>query len=161
MPKPKAITTPLEEPQTPEQAKPHWPEAKEKRTLRCDLKPIDINELGKANAVLGSEIDRLEDSKKASQSQYKANIEEREARRRANETAIRNGWVERDVGCHWEFECAGIDSATGEKVFHPEKKTLFRDDDGTVVEIRDISEGERQMALPLDQAEEDPTNHED
>lgn len=136
-----------------QEAKPQWPEAKEKRTLRCDLKPTDINELGKANAVLGSEIDRLEDSKQASQSQYKANIEEREARRRANETAIRNGWVERDVGCSWQFECAGIDAQTGEKVYHPEKKTLFRDDDGAVVEIRDISEGERQMALPLDQEE--------
>lgn len=157
---PKNAKTNVIEMEPPAEApKPQWPEAKEKRSLRCDLKPQEINELGRANAQLGQDIDRLEDSKKASAEQYKANITEKEARRRANETSIRNGWVERDVDCVWEFEVAGVDAGTKEKVFHPEKKTLFRSDTGEVVEIRDITEGERQMALPLDQADE--TNDEE
>ncbi len=151
MPKKQPNVVEMTEPEAP---KPQWPEATEKRLLRCDLKDADIKDLGKANASLGAEIDALEDRKKASSSAYKAQIEEREARRRGNENAIRSGFVERDVPCHWIFEASGLES-DGSPIFHPDKKTLVRDDTDEVVEIKGISEDERQMALPLDAEDEE------
>ena len=57
--------------------------------------------------------------------------------------------------CHWRFECAGLDSATGAPIFHPDKKALIREDTNEVVEVRDISEDERQLALPLPAADDE------
>lgn len=143
----------------PDQKAAMWPESKDKRYLRCDLKPDEINDLGKRNAALGAEIDGLEDAKKATMKQFAADIEGREAQRRSNEMSIRNGWVTRETPCHWVFETSGKDSVTGEFVYHPEKKTLVRDDTGDVVEIADITQEERQLALPMaeEQPEAEPT----
>lgn len=158
---PKKAQTPESAPQAettienaPEQKATMWPEAKDKRYLRCDLKPEEINDLGKRNATLGAEIDGFKDAKTATMKQFAADIEGREAQRRSNEMSIRNGWVTRETECHWVYETSGKDSVTGEFNYHPEKKTLVRDDTGEPVEIAEITQEERQMALPM--AEEQP-----
>ncbi|MEN3940696.1 hypothetical protein WJU23_05325 [Prosthecobacter sp. SYSU 5D2] len=149
---PKAKSTPLllEEENTQEAPKPSWPESQEHRILRCDLSEKETQIYGKEQAELHQEIDSLEEEKKSSASNYKARIEEKGARARRIGNYITSGWQEKDVQCSWIYETAGRDQATGEMIFHPEKKSLVRDDTGEVVEIREITNEERQMALPMD-----------
>lgn len=135
----------------------NWPMAEEKKYLRCELDDKDRLKYCGESAALVETINQLEDQKKASASQYKAAIEEKQARLSRISGVIRSGWEERETECQWMYETAGID-ANGMPIFHPEKKTLVRNDTLTVVEIRDITSEERQMALPL---EEEPQNEED
>lgn len=137
-----------------EPPKPAWPESTETKYLRCDLQPHEATAYGKEQSEIVQEIDRLENQKKASASEYKARIEEKSARARRLAGYIVSGWQEKEVKCTWHYECCGFDSTTKEPIYHPEKKTLVRDDTGQAVETRDITQEERQMALPIDHAEE-------
>lgn len=124
-----------------------WPESTEKRCLRCDVSPKEATDYGREQSELIKEIDRLEEAKKASASQYKAQIDEKGARARRLAAYITDGWQEKDVQCEWWFECAGIDNQTGERIYHPEKKALVRMDTYEVVEVLEITNDERQMSL--------------
>lgn len=135
------------------QQKPDWAPASEKRVLRCDLAPQEVASYAKQQAELIQEIDRLEDQKKASASHYKALIEEKQARGRRIAAYITDGWQEKDVLCEWRYECAGYDAHAGQFIYHPEKKALVRLDTEGVVEVRDITSEERQMALPMESEE--------
>lgn len=127
----------------------HWPEATEKKYLRCELHDKERLAYCDESATLVERIEQLEDQKKASASQYKSAIEEKAARLSRVSSYIRNGWEEREVSCHWRYECSGLEP-DGTPIFHPEKKTLVRDDTGEAVEIREITQEERQLALPLE-----------
>jgi hypothetical protein len=140
---PKTATPPTEEPT------PQWPESTEKRHLRCELKPTDRDRYGRESADLVHKIVRLEDQKKASASSYKAAIDEQSARLKRISGYVSEGWEEREVQCQWMYESSGIDTATGESIYHPEKKALIRLDTKEVVEVRDITNDERQLALPI------------
>jgi hypothetical protein len=145
--------TPTEEKPAPRWV---WPDNKEKRRLEVQLMTQERLMLAEENARLGSQVDQLEEDKKASASRYKADIEARQSMIRCNNTYIASGKRDKDVDCEWIYEIAGFDS-DGNQIEHPDKKTLIRLDNGEVVEIRDISENERQAALPLeDAAEEQP-----
>lgn len=146
---------------TPEPVKPDWPEKTEKRQLRVELEPLEIQTLARSSAELGEEIISLEEDKKASAESYKAQISAKIARRRANDTSIRNGWEERGVACRWEFQCCGVDAESGEQIYHPDKKALIREDNGAVVEVKDITDEERQQALPLEEEQSEPEMDED
>lgn len=134
---------------------PMWPEATETRNLRCIVKPDEIQQLAREQSEIIQQVATLEDQKKASASEYKARIEEKQGRGSRIAGIIISGQTDREVKCSWRFETCGIDAASGEMIYHPEKKTLIREDTGEVVEVRDITQDERQMALPM--SEEEPT----
>ena len=145
-------------PQATEEAAPtqmNWTPKTETRCLRCDLNPTDRNKYGRESAELVHAITRLEDQKKASASSYKAGIDEKSARLKRISGYVSEGWEERQIKCEWRFECSGIDSTSGEPIYHPEKKALIRLDTNEVIEVCDITNEERQMALPMD--EQKPT----
>lgn len=145
--------TPAEEKPAPRWV---WPQNTEVRNLEVILQQHERLDLAMENSRHGLEKDQLEDNKKAAASRYKAQIEEVEATIRRNNTIISSGRREKDLKCEWLYEVAGFDS-DGNQIEHPDKKTLIRLDNGEVVEIRDITENERQAALPLeDAAEEQP-----
>jgi hypothetical protein len=143
--------TPTEEKPAPRWV---WPENKEKRILEVQLLSQERLAIAEENARLGNEKDQLEDNKKAAASRYKAQIEDVEARIRLNNTYVSTGRRDKEVPCEWLYEVAGFDSS-GAPIEHADKKTLVRLDTGEAVEIRDISENERQAALPLEDATED------
>lgn len=134
--------------------RPDWPESIEKRVLRCDLAPREVADYAKEQSEIIQEVDRLEDQKKASASHYKALIEEKQARGRRIAAYITDGWQEKDVLCEWRYECAGYDAHAGQFIYHPEKKALVRLDTEEVVEVRDITNEEHQMALPMESPED-------
>lgn len=154
MPKKTTSSLSLVEEETPLAPKPSWPESLEHRILRCDLSEKETQLYGKEQAELHQEIDGLTEEKKSCASNYKARIEEKGARARRIGNYITSGWQEKEVNCSWVYETAGRDQATGEMIFHPEKKSLVREDTGEVVEIREITNDERQMALPIDETEQ-------
>lgn len=127
---------------------PMWDEKTEHRILRCTLNPAEREKYGRESADLVHNITRLADQKKASASSYTAAIQEKSACLRRISGYISEGWEERKVDCRWIFECCGIDSVTGERVYHPEKKALIRTDTNEVIEITEITNEERQMAFP-------------
>jgi len=129
----------------------NWPEKTETRVLRCELNPTDRDKYGRESAELVHAITRLEDQKKASASSYKAGIDEKAARLKRISGYVTEGWEERQIKCEWLYECSGIDSTTGEPIYHPEKKALVRRDTNEVIEVTDISNDERQMALPIEE----------
>jgi hypothetical protein len=133
-----------------------WPENKEKRILEVQLLSQERLAIAEENARLGNEKDQLEDNKKAAASRYKAQIEDVEARIRLNNTYVSTGRRDKEVTCEWLYEVAGFDSS-GCLIEHADKKTLVRTDTGESVEIRDISENERQAALPLEDATDEET----
>lgn len=144
-----------QEEETAEETRPNWPDSTEHRSLRCDLSVQEAAVYGKEQSELIQEVERLEDQKKASASHYKSLVEEKSARARRLAGYITSGWQEKTVPCHWVFEAAGCDGSDGSVIYHPEKKTLVRDDTGEVVEIREITNEERQMALPIDDASQE------
>lgn len=121
--------------------------------LRFELSDKDRRDYGRRQADLVTEIDGLNDSKKASAAQYKADIELREGELRSIASRVRSGHEERRIKCQWRFECAGLE-ADGTPIYHPEKKALIRLDSDVVVEVRDITDEERQISLPLDESEQ-------
>lgn len=128
-----------------------WPQNQEKRLLTVTLQERERLAIAEENCRLGVQKDQLEDNKKASASQYKAQIEAVEAQIRENNTYVSTGKKEQRVECDWFYEVAGFDSVTGEPIQHSDKKTLVRRDTKEVVEICDITDAERQAALPLEQ----------
>ena len=136
--------------ETPEPPKPNWPPATTKRSLRCRITPNQAVVYGQEQSRLIQEIERLEEQKKASASEYKARIEEKSARARRIAGYITTNEEEREVPCSWIYEAAGFDTTTGQPIFHPEKKILVRDDTKEVVECTDITSEERQMAMSLE-----------
>lgn len=153
-------------PKTEEEAAPtqmNWTPKTETRCLRCDLNPTDRDKYGRESAELVHAITRLEDQKKASASSYKAGIDEKAARLKRISGYVSEGWEERQIKCEWRFECSGIDSTSNEPIYHPEKKALIRLDTMEVIEVCDITNEERQMALPIEEkpAEAEPGNEDD
>ena len=124
-----------------------WPESTERRPLFVTLKGVELGAFSRRLAETVPQITNLQRDAKASASQWKARIETLEVEQSRISGIITEGREERPVDCEWIFECAGIDSATGERIHHPEKKTLVRSDTSEQIEIRDISSEERQMSL--------------
>ena len=141
-------------PQTTEETAPtqmNWAEKTETRCLRCELILSDRDKYGRESAELVQTIGQIEDEKKSMAARYKAALEEKQARLSRISSYIRDGWEERQIKCEWRFECSGIDSTTGEPIYHPEKKALIRTDTNEVIEVTDITTEERQMALPIEE----------
>lgn len=156
MPKKPSNVVEMTEPAAPQWT---WPENKEKRILEVQLLSHERLAIAEENARLGNEKDQLEDNKKAAASRYKAQIEDVEARIRLNNTYVATGRRDKEVECHWLFEVAGFDSE-GNPIEHADKKTLVRSDTGEAVEVRDITDAERQAALPLEEQQPEDADSE-
>ncbi len=124
-----------------------WPIAEEKRPLFVVLNPSELEEQARKLAGTVREIGRLEGDAKASAAQWKSRIENEKSKQNHLSTIVAEGREERPVDCEWVYECCGLDSVSGERIHHPEKKALFRKDNGELIEVREITSEERQMSL--------------
>lgn len=124
-----------------------WPESREPRQLFVDLKPEELAVASRLLAETVPHINSLEEAAKASAAQHKVGIQAVHVEQSRLSGLVTQKKEERKVDCAWIYECAGTDSQSGDKILHPEKKTLFRLDTGAAVEIRDIANEERQMSL--------------
>ncbi len=131
-------------------AKFDWPQSTDKRLLSVVLNPSEIESYGRLMANTIPDLAQLESEAKSAADTFKAKIKAIECQQFVFSKIIREGREDRQVDCEWIFECAGIDAGTGERIGHPDKKTLIRCDTGEVVEIRDITTDDRQMALLAD-----------
>lgn len=155
MPK-KASTPTAPEATTPTAPRYDWPQSLEPRPLFVTLAPREMEIIGRQLAATVPQIGQLERDAKASASQWEARIETVRCQQDRLSGIVTEGREERSVECEWVFECCGVDSATLQRMFHPEKKTLFRTDTWEPVETRDITSDERQMSLiPDDEPAED------
>jgi hypothetical protein len=129
-----------------------WPESIERRSLFVVLNTNELSMFSRKLAETVPQIANLTRDAKASASQWKARIETVEVDQSRLSGIVSDGREERPVECHWIYECAGIDTASGERIHHPEKKTLVRSDTLEVIEVRDITSEERQMSLLPEEA---------
>lgn len=137
-----------------------WPESTEKRPLFVTLDTKELEVAARKLATTVADIGRLERDAKASAQQWKAKIETVSAQQNHLSVIVTEGREERAVECQWLYETAGCDSATGEPIYHPEKKTLIRLDTREVLEVRDITSDERQMSLLPEEAPQEPETQE-
>ncbi len=138
-----------ETPAVEEAPKPDWPESTEKRLLSVVLNDAELKSASTQLARTIPDIMELEAQAKSAADTLKAKIKAIECQQTILSNVIRDGCEDRQVDCVWVYECAGVDGATSERIYHPEKKSLFRKDTGEFVECRDITNDERQMALPI------------
>ena len=141
------------EPEAPTPATFNWPKSTEKRSLFVTLNPAELETKSRELAGTVPQIANLEREAKSSASQWKARIEIVQCQQNHLSAVVSEGKEERNVECEWVFECSGIDSATKERIPHPDKKALIRPDTGEVIEVRDITSDDRQMALIDEQAD--------
>lgn len=135
------------EPEAPTPATFNWPKSTEKRPLFVTLNQAELETMSRRLAATVPQIANLEREAKSSASQWKARIEIVQCEQNHLSNIVSDGREERPVECEWVFECSGIDSATKERIPHPDKKALIRPDTGEVIEVRDITSDDRQMAL--------------
>lgn len=148
----KTKTTPPAEPAaTPTAPRYDWPQSIEPRPLFVTLAPREMEAISRQLAATVPQIGQLERDAKASASQWKARIETVQCQQDRLSGIVTEGREERPVECEWVFECCGVDSVTLQRMYHPEKKTLFRTDTWEPVETRDITSDERQMSLLPDE----------
>lgn len=131
-----------------------WPENIEKRSLFVTLNPKELEQASRQLAATVPQIANLEREAKSSASQWKSRIEMVQCEQNKYSNIVSDGKEERSVECRWIYECSGIDSHSGKEIYHPEKKTLVRNDTGEVIEVRDISSEDRQISL-LNEADEE------
>lgn len=143
---------------TPEQRQLCYPETTETRSLKVNITLDERNGYASELAKTVEDVHQLEEQKKATVSEFKSKIDSVMARQSLVSQIVRNGYEYRPVKCEWAFECAGVDS-NGDRIFHPEKKTLFRQDTGESVEVQTMTETDRQPLLGkvLDVPAEDAT----
>lgn len=146
---PKKSSTPVLEPETPK-ASP-WPESKESRSLACKLSPAELSDKSDEMARHQLEVNNIEAAKKSAVSQFKARLDEKASQLTVLAQAIADRSEYRTVKCEWRFEQAGFNSDR-EPIFHPEQKTLVRLDTGEAVEVRAITDSDRQMKLNLEES---------
>lgn len=132
-----------------------WPEATEKRSLFVTLNPSELESESRKLAATVPQIANLEREAKSSASQWKSRIDLVQVEQNRLSNIVSEGKEERPVECEWVFECAGVDATTKQRIYHPEKKSLFRKDTGDFIESRDITSEERQMSLITEEAAEE------
>lgn len=126
-----------------------WPASSETRVLKVPLTPEDESELSHRIAGTIPEIARVQREAKSAASTYKSQLEELQNLQAEISDIILAGERDRSVPCTWVFECGGVAGDTGERIFSPDYKALFRDDTGAFIEATRITSSDRQMALTL------------
>ena len=134
----------------------NWPTSETMRQLGV---PLSKEELGKAAHELVDTIRRigeLEDEKKDAVDRIKSLILAQEKEQNRLIVLVERGSDEKDVPCAWVFGIRGRDD-DGRFIRDGNMKTLVRKDTGEVVEIRAVTDDDRQMNLPIpDAPEADP-----
>lgn len=140
-----------------------WPTITETRSITVPLTEEDLAGKAAEMTEIILERDRTKLRAKNAASAFKAEVEELDERLGTIAHKIDSGGDEKSVACTWVFETFGKDTekysrhfpempvTTTENglIFHPEYKTLVRDDNGDVVETALITNHERQMDLSL------------
>jgi hypothetical protein len=125
-----------------------WPVSTEGRSLIAPHTDHHRSEIALQMGKLQEHKESVEDAKKASASNFKAQLDSLEERMSQYAAVLAAGGERRTVPCRWIFETSGRDS-DGEWVRHAEYKSLVREDTGEVVETVRISEDDRQATLEL------------
>jgi hypothetical protein len=113
----------------------------QKRYLRYDFTTEEITQKGRDLAQVTREVTALEDDAKRVAGDFKAKILAKEAERGVVCGAITSGYEMRNIPC----------TITLNKPKNA-KKTVVRDDNGTVVCVEDMTQDEMQETLDLDSA---------
>lgn len=113
----------------------------QKRYLRYDFTTEEITQKGRDLAQVTREVTALEDDAKRVAGDFKAKILAKEAERGVVCGAITSGYEMRNIPC----------TITLNKPKNG-KKTIVRDDNGTVVAVEDMTQDEMQETLDLDTA---------
>lgn len=126
-----------------------WHESTETRELPVELSQTEVIERACLMIDQHREAEALADQKKASADRFKALIEEKEAEIKISEDVVKTGKERAEVACRWIFEANGVDEI-GAAIYHSDMKTLIREDNGQAVEVRPITNEDRQVSLPLE-----------
>jgi len=134
-----------------------WPEATETRELTIklsDASRIDVmmDYFKQQDRVTGLEI-----LKKSTAKDFDSRIDEAEKTLHDLAESTKTGTMRGSVHCVWHFETNGRD-VNGDSIYHSGTKTLVRSDTGEVVEIKPISQEDRQMTMPLTDEEQQAAN---
>lgn len=129
-----------------------WPESTETRQLDVELTDEEAHEQALKLIERMRHSKALQREKKASAKEFDNQIDEVEQEVLNLTEVVDSKRLRRDVSCFWLFEVNGHDK-DGNCIMHSGMKTLFRSDNGAVVESLPISQEDRQMVLPLDDAE--------
>jgi len=129
-----------------------WPESTERRELPVKL--TETAQIEKAVEYVHAQraVENAIEAKKHAAKMAAKEIEEMEKARDELGYVVETGKTRQMVHCRWVFESNGLDGA-GLPLHHSAMKTLVREDTGEVVEIKPISEEDRQMILPLSEEE--------
>ena len=126
-----------------------WHESTETRELPVLLTESAVIERARRMIDERRECEALADAKKASADRYKILIEEKEAEITISEDIVKTGKERAMIACRWIFEANGVDEI-GKANYHSDMKTLVREDTGEAVEVRPITNEDRQVSLPLE-----------
>lgn len=126
---------PATPPLPPEKRITHYREETCTRYLKVPFADSERETHAKQLAETFDQISAVEADKKAATSEFNHRIEEVEARQKRLSGFVRDGYRQSEVNCKWHFERAGVDSNTKELIYHPNMKTLLREDNGEVVEV--------------------------
>lgn len=114
----------------------------ETRTLKCQLTDQEIREASDCLARNLDEIEMLEDEQQKIKSDFKAQIEAREAATRVQKNLVRDKYAFRSVRCSLTQNYSTL------------KVTVTREDTGEVISDRPMNEEEKQLKMPFDGEQE-------
>ena len=121
-------------------AKPAITTTHETRPLRCVLTDAERIAAGRKLAEKCAELQRTEEERKSVASEYKARLDRMTAERNELADKVTSGEEVRRVACELVLD---YDKLTAQ---------CIREDTGEIIEERPLSEAEKQMQLPFDEA---------
>lgn len=134
-----------------------WPEATETRELTTKLtdssRIVVVMDYFKQQA----RVEGLQREKKAAAKEFDNEIDAAEKVMNDLADSVKTGTARGSVLCTWLFEVNSLDP-DGKPIYHSGTKTLVRSDTGEVVEIKPISQEDRQMTMPLTDEEQQAAN---
>lgn len=122
---------------------PRKADRKTEKLLRYRFSDSEIVEMARKQAELGEMVASLDEQKRSVAAKFKAEIEKHECDRSDLGRKITNGYESRDIEC----DVFVNDPAVG-------LATVIRTDTGEQVEVRPMTEHEKQMEMPLTEEEE-------
>lgn len=135
----------------------NWPKAETMRQLGVPLSKEELYNAAHSLVDTIQRISELEYEKKDSVDRIKSLILTQEKEQSRLIVLIDRGTDEKDVPCVWVFGVRGRDDA-GRFIRDGNMKTLVRKDSGDVVEVKAVTDSDRQMSLPIpDPDSEEPT----
>lgn len=134
-----------------------WPESTENRELPVELTEEERLQFARDAFKAHDDVESLKVDKKHAAKNFDQRIKDEETRYDELSDVAKSGHIRRKVPCVWKFETNGV-GPDGKEVYHSSMKTLFREDTGAVVEVVPISDGDRQMTMPLGDEESHAAN---